>query len=73
MSIVDFKVHEKLGKGAYSNVYKVTRKEDGQVYAMKKVPMQDLSEKEKENALNEVRLLASIENKHVVSYKQAFW
>lgn len=73
MSVLDFKIQEKLGKGAYSNVYKVTRKEDGQVYAMKKVPMEDLSDKEKENALNEVRLLASIENKHVVSYKQAFW
>ena len=34
--------------------------------------MKDLSQKEKENALNEVRLLASVENKHVVSYKQAF-
>ena len=34
--------------------------------------MSNLSEKEKENALNEVRILASIRNEYVVSYKEAF-
>ena len=72
MSLIDFKILDKLGKGAYSNVYRVSRREDGKIYALKKVPMKDLTDKEKENALNEVRLLASIDNKHVVSYKQAF-
>lgn len=37
-----------------------------------KVRMSSLSDKEKENALNEVRILASIKNKFVVSYKDAF-
>ena len=72
MSLQSFKVIEKLGKGAYSQVYKVSRKEDNQIYALKKVPMANLSEKEKLNALNEVRLLASIENTNVISYKEAF-
>jgi NIMA (never in mitosis gene a)-related kinase len=31
-----------------------------------------LSEKEKENALNEVRFLASIKQKNVIGYKMAF-
>jgi len=34
--------------------------EDGGEYALKKVKMVKLSDKEKENALNEVRILASI-------------
>ena len=34
--------------------------------------MANLSDKEKENALNEVRILASIKNQNVVSYKEAF-
>jgi NIMA (never in mitosis gene a)-related kinase len=34
--------------------------------------MESLSEKERENALNEVRILASIHNEFVVSYKDAF-
>jgi NIMA (never in mitosis gene a)-related kinase len=49
-----------IGEGAYSSVYHVRRISDGEYYALKKVWMQKLSEKEKENALNEVRILASI-------------
>jgi NIMA (never in mitosis gene a)-related kinase len=56
----DFVLLTKIGDGAYSEVYKVKRVSDGQVYALKKVKMGKLSSKEKENALNEVRLLASI-------------
>jgi NIMA (never in mitosis gene a)-related kinase 1/4/5 len=55
----DFKIIEKLGDGAYSSVFKVKRAEDSQYYALKKVNIFNLSEKERENALNEVRILAS--------------
>ena len=41
-------------------MYKVRRAEDQSVYALTKVKMLNLSDKEKENALNEVRILASI-------------
>jgi NIMA (never in mitosis gene a)-related kinase len=34
--------------------------------------MLNLSEKEKENALNEVRILASIQHQNVIAYKEAF-
>lgn len=37
MSLKDFKVLQKLGAGAYSVVHKVKRKDDGKVYALKKV------------------------------------
>lgn len=62
-----------LGEGAYSEVYKVKRKNDGVVYALKKVKMENLSNKEKENALNEVRILASVEHETIIGYKEAFF
>jgi NIMA (never in mitosis gene a)-related kinase len=34
--------------------------------------MAKLSEKEKENALNEVRILASVEHPSICAYKEAF-
>lgn len=40
---------------------------------MKKVKMMSLSTKEKENALNEVRILASIKSENIISYKEAFY
>ena len=57
-----FDIIEKLGNGAYSVVYKVKRKEDGNIYALKKVKLKDLTEKEKQNSLNEVRILASVKS-----------
>ena len=51
----------------------MTRKSDGTVYALKKVKMQKLSNKEKESALNEVRILASINHPNIIGYKEAFF
>ena len=67
-----FEILEKLGDGAYSVVYKVRRKEDSKIYALKKVNLANLSQKEKENSLNEVRILASVKSTFVIAYKEAF-
>ena len=40
---------------------------------MKKVKLPKLSRKEKENALNEVRILASLKHPYICSYKEAFY
>ena len=48
------------------------RKEDQKEYALKKVKMIGLSEKEKENSINEVRIIASIRNPNIIQYKEAF-
>ena len=77
MSLSNFVILNKLGiihvgEGAYSSVYKIRRTSDNCEYALKKVHIQNLSDKEKENALNEVRILASIKCLNVISYKEAF-
>ena len=51
----------------------MVRLADTKEYALKKVKLLNLSDKEKENALNEVRILASVKQKNVISYKEAFW
>ena len=61
-----------VGEGAYSSVYHVRRFMDNKTYALKKVKMGKLSDKETENALNEVRILASIRHKSICSYHEAF-
>ena len=68
-----FQLISKLGEGAYSTVLKVKRIKDGNIYALKKVKLLKLSSKEKTNALNEVRILASIKSNFVISYKEAFY
>ncbi|OMJ86211.1 hypothetical protein SteCoe_12351 [Stentor coeruleus] len=73
MSLKDFEILNKIGEGAYSKVYRVKRTSDQEIYAMKKVLMKKLKTKEKSNALNEIRILASLNHPNVISYKQAFF
>ena len=47
-------------------MYRVKRLEDGELYALKKVKLDHLSDKERENAINEVRILASIKHANVI-------
>ena len=46
----NFEILEKLGEGSYSTVYKVKRKLDNQIYALKKVRLLNLNEREKTNS-----------------------
>ena len=68
----NFEIISKLGSGGFSKVYKVKRKIDNKIYALKKVQLLNLSEKQKLSSLNEIRVLASIKSKYVVNYKEAF-
>ena len=69
----NFQIINKLGNGAYSEVFKVRRVEDNKIYALKRVKLKNLKEKEKYNSLNEIRILASIKSTFVISYKEAFF
>ena len=49
MSLNDFEFREKLGTGSFGSVYIVKRKENQKIYAMKRVKLINLGEKEKQN------------------------
>ena len=55
MPLGDFKIGRLLGKGAFGMVCLVKRIIDGQTYAMKQVKISQLTEKERENALKELK------------------
>ena len=73
MSLNDFEFRENLGKGSFGSVYIVKRKENQKIYAMKRVTLMNLGEKEKQNSFNEVRLLASLSHPNIIGYKEAFF
>ena len=58
MSIEDFEFGRVLGKGVFGSVIIVKRKQDKEIYAMKRVKISGLTKRELENSFNEVRLLA---------------
>ena len=73
MSLQDFEYGRVLGKGVFGSVLIVKRKEDNEIYAMKRVKIGGLTKKELENSFNEVRLLASLNHKNVIGYREAFY
>lgn len=53
-------------------MYKVRRKVDNKIYALKKIKLKLLKDKELENALNEIRILSSIKHPFIIGYREAF-
>ena len=73
MSLNNFIIGKNLGKGAFGSVCLVTRKEDKKLYAMKSINIGKLDKQEIEAALNEVRILASLNHPNIIGYKDAFY
>ncbi|CAG2162574.1 unnamed protein product, partial [Oppiella nova] len=63
-----FDVINKLGEGGYGQVYKVRYKCNHQFYAIKKCLLNGLTEKEKQNVLNETKSLVKFRSKFVIQY-----
>ncbi|KAI5306507.1 hypothetical protein KEM56_000556 [Ascosphaera pollenicola] len=72
----EFEEETMLGKGSYGAVYRARHHVDGQLYAVKKIPLserklrslQDKGFHELESILKEIRTLAKLEHKNVVRY-----
>ncbi|CAG2170419.1 unnamed protein product, partial [Oppiella nova] len=63
-----FDVINKLGEGGYGLVYKVRDKCNHEFYAIKKCHLNGLTEKEKENVLNETQSLMKLRSEFVIKY-----
>ena len=72
-SIENYEIIKEIGKGSFSNVYLVKKKENQKYYALKKVNISNMSTKERENALKEVNFLAEIKDNNVIGYEESFY
>lgn len=61
-----------LGEGSYGSVYVVERVIDSSKYAMKRVNLSNLDEQQREEAVNEVRILASFKHPHIIRYRDSY-
>ena len=73
MSLNNFQILNILGRGSFGYACLVKRKQDGKIYAMKRINLLDSPKHEIDAALNEVRLLASLNHINIIGYKEAFY
>ena len=73
MSLKEFEIIKDIGKGSFGLVLLVRRLLDNKIYALKRVKLSKMSNKEKINSLNEIRFLASISHQNIIAYKESFF
>lgn len=57
-----------IGRGSFGVVLVAERKSDGMKVVIKQIRIKELSEKEREEALNEVKLLAQFHHVNIIQY-----
>ena len=67
-----FNVQKFLGKGSYGSVFRVKKLDNSKVYALKETNVRKMSQEERADAVNEIRLLASVQHQHIITYHEAF-
>ena len=72
-SLNDYEIIKRLGEGSFSNVYLVKNKQNNLIYALKKVEISKLNPIARENSLNEIRILASINHENIISFVDSFY
>ena len=72
-SLNDYEIIKEIGKGSFSNVYLVKKIISQKEFALKKVNIIKLSEKERQNSLKEVNFLSDIKDPNVIGYEESFY
>ena len=73
MSLNDYEILKQIGTGAFSTVSLVKSKKDNLIYALKRVELNKMMPNEKDNSLNEIRLLSLVNHINVIAYKESFY
>ena len=63
---------EKIGEGSFGKVFKVRHKKSKETLVMKEINLVRLSPKQKDEAVNEVRIISSLNNDFILTFKDAF-
>lgn len=61
-----------IGRGSYGSAHLVAERGSGARYVVKKIPMELLTEKERQQSFREVELLAKLKHPNVVEYRENF-
>ena len=63
---------KRIGEGSFGTAYLVRSKGTGAHYVMKRINFSRMTEKEKDEAMREVEVLAKMQHPYIVAYKESF-
>ena len=67
-----YKKISELGQGAYGIAYLVQDKKYKQYYVMKTIPLKNLNEKERKDALKEASILQNLDHPNIIKFQEVF-
>jgi serine/threonine protein kinase len=71
-SVRNYELQKLIGEGSYGKVYRALRKADGKIVAIKTVNITRMDRVGIQSALNEIRILNSVNSDNIVGYFEAF-
>ncbi|KAK9812795.1 hypothetical protein WJX72_003948 [[Myrmecia] bisecta] len=72
MQLADFQIDGTISRGSFGVVYKAVRKVDGAVFALKQIDLKDMKRADREEAIDEARMLASLDSPYVIKHLNSF-
>ncbi len=67
-----YEIEQSIGSGSFGQVYLAMHKREQKKYVIKKIKTTEMSEKDRENTEQEVRLLQNLRQLNIVAYKDSF-
>ena len=64
----EFKIIKEIGKGGFGRVMQVLSKSDNKYYAIKEIPIKNVTKEKIENSKNEAVILSKFNNENIVKY-----
>ena len=63
-----YEVINQIGRGNFGKIYKIKRKSDNKILIWKEIDYNQMTEKEKEQIVNEVNILRELNHPNIVRY-----
>ena len=73
MSLNDFEIIQNIGNEEKGLIFKVRRKKDRIIYALKTIKFQNLDKIAKKSVINEIKIISSLNHPNIVEFKEAFF
>ena len=72
MSKPSYKIIKLLGTGSYGKAFLCTNRVDNSQCVVKQINIQNMSEKDKQETLNEARILEKLDHPNIIKFKEVF-